>query len=134
MRATKKTSRASSGVMSSASRWLLVLAISGSLAGSTIACPLWISLHGKGSASGNCHQQNSQSEQCPAWVCQADTPYLASQADIQTAPFVKALPGEGTDAALLVTGPVNANVATVSDIPPPVLGGSVLLRIHVLLI
>lgn len=113
-------------------RWLLILATAGTLAASTIACPLWMSFANKGEMP--CSDQSNSPAQCPFSICQANSPYLAAHVSVLHPPLVHGLPIELADSTVLWTSSAHAKPMRRDDEPPPAVSGPLFLRTHSFLI
>src|SRR5437016_1016307 len=66
------------------SRWILILGLAGVLITGAIACPLWMSVHSH--CPMPCPNHDGTPERCPFAVCQASSPYLASDVTVHAPP------------------------------------------------
>ena len=129
---TKASPRASNIQMNCGVRWLLILATAGTLAASTIACPLWMSFANHDGMP--CSDQSNSPVECPFSICQANSPYLASHVSVLHPPFVHGLPIEPAVSTVLWTSSAHAKPMRRDDEPPPTVGDPLFLRIHSFLI
>lgn len=98
---------------------------------SVVACPLWMSSPNQGNTP--CSEHSSSREPCPLAICQASSPYLASQVSTNVLLLVE-LAAEAVDSTIVWTQPANANPIQGDDGSPPGPRCPLFLQTHSLLI
>ena len=117
--------------MSLGIRALLVVVFAAILATSALACPLWMCPMSQDGMP--CPDESGQSAPCPAAVCQASSPYLASHASTH-APIPQVLFAEVVDTATVCIVCNSPDLIRRYEGKPPGLGDPLYLRTHSLLI
>ena len=117
--------------MNWALRSLLVFVLTGALATSALACPLWMESTSRQGMP--CSDQANPGGRCPVSVCQLSSPYLASHVSVDVAPLQE-LPIESLDCASLGSAFTNADSLRRDDPAPGGPSGELYLQFHSLLI
>jgi len=112
-------------------RALLIVAFAAILATSALACPLWMCPMSQDGMP--CPDQSGQSAPCPATVCQASSPYLASHAGAHV-PIPQVLPAEVVDTATVCVVCNSSDLIRRYEGKPPGLREPLYLQTHALLI
>src|SRR5438105_8917258 len=110
------------------SRWILILGLAGVLITGAIACPLWMSAHSH--CPMPCPNGDGTSERCPFSVCQASSPYLASDVTVH-APPVHEVP-VAVISSVFVPWTTASSIDPIAEDggPPPGFDGDLFLRTH----
>jgi hypothetical protein len=116
--------------MKSAAQVLFIVVLIGTLATSTLACPVWTGLMGGGDDMP-CSQ--STPEKCPASICLLSSPYLASHVSTHV-PLLQELGPAVVDSPPLLTSFRSFEPSREDDGAPPGPSASLFLRTHSLLI
>jgi hypothetical protein len=111
--------------MKAAAQVLVIVVLIGTLATSTLACPMWMGLIGAGDMP--CSQ--STPEKCPASICLLSSPYLASHV-----PLLQEFSPAVVDSPPLLTTFLSFEPSRDDDGAPPGPSDSLFLRTHSLLI
>jgi len=113
--------------MKSATQVLFIIVLTGTLATSALACPVWMGLMSRGDMP--CSQ--STPEKCPASICQLSSPYLASHVSAHVPLLHEVGPLVATP---LLTSFQSFEPSWEDEGAPPGRSGSLFLRTHSLLI
>jgi hypothetical protein len=116
--------------MKSAVQVLFIIVLSGTLATSALACPVWMGLMSGGDMP--CFSPGTP-EECPVSICLLSSPYLASHVSTHV-PLLQELGPAVVDSLLLLTSSQNFEPTQEDDGAPPGPSGPLFLRTHSLLI